>query len=320
MEKQNVGHWWRTLGPLFLWGFLVLGMYGWREHQLWLSLTRVEFSISMNGQPLTSGVMARLDGQPVYSDQNISLGSHTFSVSHPKGESFGTNFFAWYGRHDLGEINLKRCVGTLSVQATPPASTLTITGPEFSTTLNDLAATNLTVPTDDYVIRAEYPHWSASKTVTLASQMTAQCVFSPQFSTLHLTCNHDGATFGLQFASGQSVASGNLPATITGLPAGSYQVTALYHHHQIQKSVVLAAGVTNEAPLEFVLGTARLESVPAGADVHAPDGSLLGQTPLELPDLTPQRHSLTCHCGGMSWCRSRWQLSPIKPPPPAPIC
>jgi len=46
--------------------------------------------------------------------------------------------------------------------------------------------------------------------------------------------------------------------------------------------------VTNEVPLDFVLGAARLESVPAGAEVHTPDGSNLGQTPLDVPDMPPQ--------------------------------
>jgi hypothetical protein len=280
--------WWRVARPFLWWLLLVLAMFGYRENQIWLARTRIDFSATLNGQPLGFEAVAKLDGRPVMVGQIISLGSHTLTISHPKAESFSTNFFGWYGANRMGEIKLKRCQGTLNVQAAPPAATITITGPEFSRTLKDSAGANLTVPTDAYEIRADYPHWSQSKNVTVFNQMTASCVFSPQFGVLHLTCNRDGATFRLHFASGQSVDSGDLPATITGLPAGSYQVTALYHHRPLEKTVVLAAGVTNEAPLEFVLGAARVESVPSGADVHAPDGSLLGQTPLDLTDLTPQ--------------------------------
>jgi hypothetical protein len=280
--------WWRVARPFLWWLLLVLAMFGYRENQIWLARTRIEFSATLNGQALGFEAVTKLDGQPVVAGQIISLGSHTLTISHPKAELFSTNFSGWYGRNIIGEIKMKRCQGTLNVQAMPPASTITITGPEFSKTLNDSAGANLTVPTDAYEIRADYPHWSQSKNVTVFNQLAASCVFSPQFGVLHLTCNHDGATFRLHFASGQSVDSGDVPAMITGLPAGSYQVTALYHHRPLEKTIVLAAGVTNETPLEFVLGTARLESVPPGAEVHAADGSLLGQTPLDLPDLTPQ--------------------------------
>jgi hypothetical protein len=240
----------------------------------------------MQGQPLYDAVTT-LDGQPVTAGQKISLGSHSFSVSHPKGETYGTNFFVWYGRNDLGAIILKRSQGTLNVVSQPLAGTITITGPEFSTTLNDVIRTNLTVPTDAYEIRADYPHWTESKNVAVRDRQTGVCVFTPQFGALHLTCNHDGATYGLQFANGQNADNGNLPTTVVGLPAGSYQMTAAYHHRQLQKTVVLVAGVTNEVPLEFLLGAARIETVPAGAGVQTVDGRILGQTPLDLPDLTP---------------------------------
>ena len=267
MEKQSAGHWWRTLRPLFWWVLIVLVLYGIRTHQRLMENTRLGFSVAMQGQPLYDAVTT-LDGQPATAGQKISLGSHVFSVTHPKGEAFGTNFFVWYGRNDLGAIILKRSQGTLNVLSQPLAGTITITGPEFSTTLNDLVGTNLTVPTDTYEIRADYPHWTESKNVAVRDRQTGVCVFTPQFGALHLICNHDGATYGLQFANGQNAASGNLPATVVGLPAGSYQMTAAYHHRQLQKTVVLVAGATNEVPLEFVLGAARIETVPAAVSIQ----------------------------------------------------
>ena len=278
-------HWPQFLRPLFLWLLLVLGLYGYREHQLWLAKTKIDFSITLNGQVVVLDAAVRLDGQPVVADQNISLGSHTFSVGHMKAESFRTNFFAWYGRHDLGEIRLKRSLGTLGVQAVPPATTITITGPEFSATLNDSAGTNVTVPTDAYEIHAEYPHWSELKQVTVFDGISSPCVFSPQLGTLHLTCNHEGATYVLQNANGQTIEHGNLPATVDGLPSGDYVATVSYHRQQMQKSLTVLAAITNEVPLAFVLGAAHLESVPAGAEVRSFDGNYLGQTPLDVLDL-----------------------------------
>ena len=249
--------------------------------------TRLVFSISLQGQPAYEAAV-KLDGQPFVAGNQISLWSHQLVISHPKAESFSTNFFAWYGRHDFGEVKLKRSYGVLSVQANPPASKITITGPEFSTTLYSSTGTNFNVPTDQYAVQAEYQHWSQSQNVTVLADSTATSIFLPRLSALHLTCNHDEATYDLVSSNGQNVGNGNLPATLNGLPVGEYQLTVSYHNRRMQKSVFVEIGTTNEIPVEFALGAARIESVPSGADVRTPDGNYLGQTPLDLSDITPQ--------------------------------
>ena len=110
------------------------------------------------------------------------------------------------------------------------------------------------MPTDAYEIRAGYPHWSETKNVTVFNQAMTACIFTPQFGALHLTCNHEGATYLMKDANGQYVDNGNLPAVVGGLPPGSYQMTATYRDHHTQQSAMVAAGVTNEAKFEFVAG------------------------------------------------------------------
>ncbi|MDE3067879.1 MAG: hypothetical protein KGJ60_10060 [Verrucomicrobiota bacterium] len=171
---------------------------------------------------------ATFDGQPAVNGERIPLGNHTFDLTNPKADAFSTNLFVWYGPHNLGEIELKRSMGTLSVQATPPAPTITITGPEFSTTLYDCAGTNLTVPTDQYTMRAEYPHWSQTQNAGVLANLPTICAFAPRFGALCLTCNEKEATFRLESADGQAVADGSLPATLTGLPTGEYVATVSY--------------------------------------------------------------------------------------------
>jgi len=238
MAKTNsgkpAGHWLRTLRPLSWWLLLVLALFGIRTHQRLMEQTRLDFTVALAGQPVEAAAM--LDRKPFLSGQQISLGWHTLTISQPKAEPFTTSFFAWYSRHDLGRINLRRSVGTLSVQASPSAAIIFITGPEFSAVLSNSVGTNLTVPTDSYAVTAGYPHWSQSQNVTVFDSQPATCVFSPQLGALHLTCNRDGATYQLQSASGQNVGDGNLPDTLTGLPTGSYQLTASYHNHQVQNS------------------------------------------------------------------------------------
>ena len=126
---NQAGRWLRVLRPVFWWLLLILVLFGIRTHQRLMEQTRLTFTVSLNGQPLEA--TAELDRQIFSSGQNISLGNHRFTVSSAKTESFTTNFFAWYGPHNFGEIELKRSVGMLNVQANPPASTITITGPEL---------------------------------------------------------------------------------------------------------------------------------------------------------------------------------------------
>ena len=276
-------HWLRGLRPLFWWLILVLILYGIRTHNRLLEQTRLYFEVSLHGQP--AGATVTLDRRPAFSGQNISLGSHTFTITHPKADSFSTNLFICYGRHDLGQIKLRRSTGMLSVQSKPPARTITINGPEFSTTLYDTTSTNLTVPTDQYAVSAEYPHWSQTQNSTVLANLTASCVFTPRLGALRITCNEDGATYRLESADRNAVEDGSLPATVAGLPASDYTVTASYHRQALQQSVTVTEGMTNDAPLHFAFGAVRFESVPPGASVYTKSGDYLGTTPVIVSEL-----------------------------------
>jgi hypothetical protein len=281
--------WMRGVRPLLWWLLLVLVLYGIRTHQQLSEQTRLYYSISLNGQPLAYYVAITFDGEPIKSGDNIWLGSHRFEVTGPNTDPFATNFaIIWYGRHELGEIRLKRSTGALSVKAFPPAQVIAISGPEVSTNLPDSSGAILTVPTGSYTVSAQYRHWSDSQMVPVSRDTMSPATFSPRFGALRLTCNKNDATYRLEFDNGQSVDSGNLPATVIDLPTGSYRLTIGYHNRQTQKFAVVEASVTNEVPIQFVYGAAQLETVPSGAEVLTANGNYLGQTPLLLPDMTPQ--------------------------------
>lgn len=295
--ENRKGYWRRILRPLYWWLLLLLVLYGIRLHQRLIEQTRIRFYITLQNVAALDAA-ASLDGVPVDSGTKISLGRHTFTIRHPKAELFSQEFFAWYGLYDLGKIQLKRSVGTLSFQANPLAPSIMITGPEFSTTLHEVTATNLTVPTDNYVVHAEYPYWSQSQSVLVSVHQSSSCTFAPRLGTVQITCNKEPATYRLEFDDGKLVGSGGLPATVTGLPTGSYQMIVGYHHQQIQKAVLVKAGETNEAVVQFLLGAAHLESDPVGAEVRDADGNSLGQTPLDIGDLKPQVTQLNLSLDG----------------------
>ena len=302
MEGTNrVGQsktWMRGVRPLLWWLLLVLVLYVIHLVGQLLAETRLFYSISLNGQPLPYPVSITLDGFPVKSGDNFSPGKYRFEVTGPETDPFATNLTVWFGRYDLGEIRLRRSTGTLSVNASPSAQGIAISSPEFSTHLSDSSGVVLTVPTGPYTVFAQYPHWWNSQTVSVSRDITSPVTFSPRFGALHVTCNRDDAAYRLESDTGQSVDSGSLPATVIGLPTGNYRLTVRYHNKQIQSTTVVAAGVTNEVPIQFVYGAIQLETVPSGAEVLTANGNYLGQTPLLLTDQTPQTAQLNLSLAG----------------------
>ena len=294
-KKQSL---FRFFLPLILCGLFVLGLIGYRQHKVFSERTRIKFSISLPGKSSVLDASVKLDGKPVSSGQIISLGSHTLTVTHPKADLFQTNFFAWYGGRDFSQIELRRLSGHLNVSSSVPATTISIEGKDFSTVLQNISETNLPVPADSYQVRAEYPHGSQTKTVDVADNMTAACVFDLQFGVLTLTCNFENAVFRLADDSGKNVESGVTPATVTSLPVGAYRLVVTSHRNQLIKDFTVKVNETNNVACEFVLGAVQFVTMPPGASVRATEGSNLGKTPLLLTDQQPQTNSFTLEMSG----------------------
>ena len=226
MNKAQSGNGVRSVAPMGWWVLLVLALFAYHKHQELSARTRIQFSIAVDGQTPKFGISASLDGRPFGSGGIVRIGQHDFAVNSPKVQGFSTNLFIWYGDHNLGAINLKRNRGTLHIQANPAAPLITVTGPEFSTTLHDAQDTNLIVPTDQYDVQAEYSHWSQTQSAAVSANLTAPFVFAPKLGALNLTCNHAGATFSLTTEDNQLIDEGDLPKVSVGLVAGNYLLTA----------------------------------------------------------------------------------------------
>ena len=250
--------------------------------------TRLNFNVTLEGQ--MTDASATFDGKPAFNGQKIPLGNHTFAITHPKGEAFSTNMFIWYGEHNLGTIDLKRTMGTLSVSADPPADWLVIRGPEWSVTLTNSSGLKQIVPTDVYNIEAGYPHWRKTFAANVFANQTSPCNIAPHFGGLKLGCNQSDATFQLQTADGQPVSDGILPATISGLPAGDYKLVSLHHGHQRTDTLAVKADTTTDSQIDFRYGEVAFETSPAGVTVATDDGRYLGETPLTLHEMQPGKY------------------------------
>ncbi|MFM2293631.1 MAG: hypothetical protein RLZZ350_44, partial [Verrucomicrobiota bacterium] len=280
--------WIKFLRPLFWWGVVLLALVGYHQHKKLMERTRVSFTVVLSGQKLIGGAVAELDGQPVMSGQRISLGKHILTVTHPKGESFATNLFVWYGEHDLGEISLKRSHGRLTIKCEPPASSLRIQVSEYSTSLNNVTEFDETVPTDNYRVEVTYPHVQDRADVMVLANATASRSFNPKFGAAEISCDKDPANFELvQNGNDNVISSGQLPVRLSDLPVGKYRLHTTFHGHEKNDSVTVELGATNQFKVDFAFATAVLVTRPAEAVVSDQDGRDLGQTPLTLSELTP---------------------------------
>jgi tetratricopeptide (TPR) repeat protein len=277
----------RVLRPLLCWVFFVLLLFAFQTHKRLSQETRLKFSVLLEGRPVRYEVVSRLDGRELASGSRVGIGWKTLSFSHPKAGSFSTNFFIWYGENDLGSIGLTRSMGTLVIEARPPAQTLTIRGPEFTRTFTDISGTNFTVPTDRYLIEAKYSHWQKEERISVSALQSSTVRFHPPFGTLQMESSNSGVSFELRTDNNRVVGSGDFPSVLRELPEGEYTLTAHHNRNEKREIVAVKAGKTNRVDIHFTYGAAVFETSPAGAMVTTEDGRNWGKTPLALPELKP---------------------------------
>lgn len=276
------------LAPLIAFGVVLLAVFGYFQHKKMLERTKISFVTTVPTPNPMYQTAAWLDGKPVVNGEKITLGSHTFKITNPKAETFEANFFAWYGGKNFGVIALKRSTGTLNIHSDIPALSVLVRGPEFSALLTNVTESNLTVPTDDYDISADYPHrWVQKQKATVNAAQKAVCVLAPAFGTLHATANRDGETYELWDDNGHFIEGGNLPVTVTDLAVGQYRLTAKWHSHSADRTVMVKKGETCEMPVDFNFGAAIFRTTPAGAAVLSANGTQLGNTPLMVTEVPP---------------------------------
>ena len=295
-DSSDKRGWVRGLRPLFYWLLLVLVLFGIHTHQRLMEKTRLDFSITMQGQAIVAN--ATFDGKPAVSGQNIPLGSHTFVITHPKGDTFSTNLFIWYGEHNFGTIDLKRAKGILSVTADPPAPFLSIQGPEWSLILNNSSGLTTNIPTDQYMVGSRYTHWESENDVTVFADSAATWRIAPRLGAVKLSCNQSDAAFQLLTLDNRQIETGEFPRLVTELPEGSYRLISQHHGHQHNQTLAITAGMTNDNPVEFLYGAAAFETEPPGAVAQDGQGRDWGVTPFNLQELSPGTLQLTLHRAG----------------------
>lgn len=287
----------RALRPLLWWLLLFLFLFALRTHERLLERTKISFRTSLDGRPNLSETAALLDGKPFISGERVSLGKHRLTISHPKARTFSTNFFIWYGAHDMGNIGFTRTQGQLAITVHPPALFLSVDGPEWSNLwTNSIGATNV-VPTGTYSIVAKFRYWSEKREVVVQDQLGGSLDIAPTLGILDVYSDQPETAFSLKQGDNEIV-RGATPMRIQDLPSASYKISFFQRGHSREKSLDLKAGQTNRVMAEFSYGAASFKTTPAGASVVTHEGHLLGTTPLVVSELEPGDYAFSLAASG----------------------
>lgn len=282
----------RALRPLTWWVVLVMILFLIRTHQRLSEQTNLKFEPQLAGRRVSYETSTTLDNRPFGSGARVSIGWHTLTISHPKTRPVTTNLFLWYGEYNLGTVQLERTTGTLALLTRPVVHRLTIRGPEFSLVLTNTTGLTSAVPTDSYVIEAQFKHIRQSETVPVLADSLATRELMPKLAAVHVTCNQGAATFELMAADGRSLEQGTTPAMLTEIPVGTYRLTLRHRDNRKEETVMIKADATNELRIDFQYGAIVVETEPAGATVLH-DRHRQGVTPLILTELVPGPWSFT---------------------------
>ena len=128
---------------------------------------------------------------------------------------------------------------------------------------------------------------------------------------LELKSDPAGAQFTMQQRGGETVAkSGTSPATLAGLPTGSYALTARFPGlADLTREVEVTRNGTTPVELKFAYGAVQVTSNPVGAEVWA-NQTLLGKTPLTLNNFAAGNVALEVRTKGYARQKTGGRLDP----------
>ncbi len=269
--------------PLIAWAFGSLLILGWQWHERRLAGTILVFTAALDGAlSFPEQVSAELDGQPFFPGQRMGLGRSVLVLTGQNLEPFRTNFFAWYGTNDLGELPLVRSKGTLEVLCDPPPKEVQVAGQFFETKRSDAGVTFAHIPVGDYEVTATFAHSWERDEVQVRRNATNRLDIAPAFGGLALVSDPKGAQFTLTCLSMANLTlTGTAPAEISELPAGAYNLSLQWNDSVKDTRVRINKGETNRQNVVFPYGTVRVATTPPGATVSS-GFSALGKTPHTL--------------------------------------
>jgi hypothetical protein len=235
-----------------------------------------------------------LDGKPFSSGKRITLGHHFLSVDLQDMERLQREFWAFYGKTDLGILPLEASKGSLSVTVTPSPASILVQCDGKTCDQGDapLRLENLRVGA--YLLRIRRGDYQENHSVRVDRQRLTETNIVLYLGSLALSADPADAEFELA-GNGRSW-HGTLPVRIDDAPVGTYHLTTRRKGWEIDREVAVSRGSLTSDKTEFQYGSIEVTSDPSGLAFLA-NGAKIGTTPTTLRELKPGKYTLSATDG-----------------------
>lgn len=273
-------------------------LYACHQHEIWSKRTQIVFTVTLEGEQVGEGPRFALDGENFALGQVVGVGKHRLTITLPEALPFETNFFVWYGKHDLGPIDLKRTRGFLVISVSPAAPRLLVRGSHFSLALTNTTGITSSVPLDTYDIVADYGLIKDNCVAKVALDSGAVHVVRPRLGALVASCNQTGATYELYSSEKRRLSTGDLPIGLLWLQEGPYTLQVRHGKNTKEHQFIVQELSTNIVNIEFSYGAFSPSTEPPGAEILDESQAILGTTPATIRGLLIGKRTITLRKAG----------------------
>jgi tetratricopeptide (TPR) repeat protein len=261
--------------PFWITLLISAALLAWDCRRRMAPLTRITADVRIEGLDPDEPVVTEVDGRTVTFGQAAPLRRSSIRFSSPNCFDTNINRFIWYGVNDLGTVDLIRCRGQLTVNATPPADTYVLSGKRGAWTNSTGAFVG--IPYGEYRLTCRY----GTQVREIPSLKIAQAMETVRLEAnlgfLNLVSETPGH-FELSSLASPEVQKGWYPINIRHLPAAEYQLVEETSEYKRTRRIHIKANETNRLELKATYGSLSVTTEPAGATV-ALDGRDEGITP-----------------------------------------
>jgi PEGA domain len=272
---------------------LVFGALGAGALLIWDAYrhTSVQFGVSVDIGTL-QGASATMDGKPFVPGTWAAPGHRKIVVGAVDADPVEREFFLWLGSHNIGEFQLHRSRGDLSVGATPAPLEVSIKGEFTAKSSKAVPAEFRSIPVGRYEVIAAFEHSREEKQVEVVRNQTTRLDLKPNLGALSLSTAPGDADFNLSGWSGQEIRlKGKTPAVLNQLPAGQYVLQVARQDYRKELRVDVKPGETNEIKVSFEYAEVSVATDPEGATILL-NNKESGQTPKTITELRPGQYQV----------------------------
>lgn len=251
-------------------------------------LTRLGMSVVIDGKDPEGNILIQVDGSAHRLDAPIAIGYHSIEVGSPYAEPIPFRKFVWYGRAELGRIDLRRSKLDVIVEASPRPDRVEISNDQGRRVSNLGVFTNL--PAGRYVATLSYGALTVSEPVDVV-RGKGSVSLKAKIAGVELSSDRPDAEFELVPVRDGEWATGKHPSEFRWMRSGPYRLLARRGDYRRESLITLEPGITNRIVALFPYGALDVQSMPTGASVFL-GGKEVGITPIVVSEVIPGSQKL----------------------------